>query len=89
MNEIVLYIVYGLIGVGLLFAVIRLVKGPSIADRAVSLDTFNIIVIGIIAILSVLFENGMFLDIAIVYGILAFLETIVFARYVEGNHDSN
>lgn len=89
MNEIILYIVYGLIGLGLLFAVIRLIKGPSIADRAVSLDTFNIIVIGIIAILSVLFDNGMFLDIAIVYGILAFLETIVFARYVEGHHDSN
>jgi multicomponent Na+:H+ antiporter subunit F len=89
MNEIVLYFVYGLIGTGLLFAVVRLVKGPSIADRAVSLDTFNIIVIGIIAILSVIFDNGMFLDIAIVYGILAFLETIVFARYVEGNHDSN
>lgn len=87
MNEIVLFIVYGLIGLGLLFAVIRLIKGPTIADRAVSLDTFNIIVIGIIAILSLLFDNGMFLDIAIVYGILAFLETIVFARYVEGNHE--
>ena len=85
MNDVIIYIVFGLIGTGLLLAVIRLVKGPEIADRAVSLDTFNIIVIGLI---SFVFDNGLFLDIAIVYGILAFLETIVFARYLEGHHDN-
>jgi multicomponent Na+:H+ antiporter subunit F len=89
MNDVILYIVFGLIGTGLLFAVIRLVKGPEIADRAVSLDTINIIVIGLITMLSFLFDNGLFLDIAIVYGILAFLETIVFARYLEGQHDNH
>lgn len=88
MNDIVIYIVFGLIGLGLLFAVVRLIKGPNVADRAVSLDTFNIIVIGIITMLSFVYDNGMFLDIAIVYGILAFLETIVFARYLEGQHDN-
>lgn len=88
MNDVIIYIVFGLIGTGLLLAVIRLVKGPEIADRAVSLDTFNIIVIGLITMLSFVFDNGLFLDIAIVYGILAFLETIVFARYLEGHHDN-
>lgn len=87
MNDIILYIVFGLIGLGLLMAVVRLIKGPKLADRAVSLDTFNVIVIGVITMLSFVYDNGLFLDIAIVYGILAFLETIVFARYLEGHHD--
>ena len=87
MNDIILYIVFGLIGLGLLMAVVRLIKGPNLADRAVSLDTFNVIVIGVITMLSFVYDNGLFLDIAIVYGILAFLETIVFARYLEGHHD--
>lgn len=79
-------IVFSLIGLGILFAVIRLIKGPSNADRVVSLDTFNIIVIGVIALLANQFENSLYLDIAIVYAILAFLETIVFARFLEGKN---
>jgi multicomponent Na+:H+ antiporter subunit F len=79
-------IVFSLVGLGVLFAVIRLLKGPTPADRVVALDTFNIIIIGVIALLAYLFENSLYLDIAIVYAILAFIETIVFARYLEGNH---
>jgi len=79
-------IVFSLVGLGVLFAVIRLLIGPTPADRIVALDTFNIIVIGVIALLALYFKNSLYLDIAIVYAILAFIETIVFARYLEGNH---
>lgn len=79
-------IVFSLVGLGVLFAVIRLLKGPTPADRVVALDTFNIIIIGVIALLAYQFKNSLYLDIAIVYAILAFIETIVFARYLEGNH---
>ena len=86
MNELVSYIVFGLVGLGMLFALIRLVKGPKMSDRVVSLDTFNVITIGLIALLSMMFDNALYLDIAIIYAILAFMETITFARYMEGNH---
>ena len=79
-------IVFGLVGLGLLFALLRLILGPTVADRIVSLDTFNVIVIGTIVLLSFVFERALYLDIAIIYAILAFLETIVFARYLEGRY---
>ena len=82
-------IVFGLIGLGLLFAFTRLLLGPTPADRVVSLDTFNVIVIGVIALLALTFNNSLYLDIAIVYGILAFIETIVFARYLEGTYGNH
>jgi len=47
------------------------------------------IVIGVIVMLAGLFKNNLYLDIAIIYAILAFLETVVFARYVEGKKDAN
>lgn len=86
MNELVQYIVFGLVGLGMLFAVIRLIKGPKISDRVVALDTFNVITIGLIGLLALIFDNSLYLDIAIIYAILAFMETIVFARYMEGKH---
>ena len=80
-------IVFGLVGTGMLFAVIRLIVGPTPADRVVSLDTLNVIVIGVIGLLALTFNNSLYLDIAIVYGILAFIETVVFARYLEGKNN--
>lgn len=85
-SDILNIIVFSLVGIGLVFTFIRMIKGPTVADRIVSLDTFNIIIIGVVALLAFYFDNGLYLDIAIVYGILAFLETIVFARYLEGKN---
>ncbi len=83
------YIVFGLLGLGLLFTLIRFIKGPSLSDKVVSLDTFNMIVIGVIALLALVFNNSLYLDIVIIFAILSFLETIVFARYLEGKKDGN
>jgi multicomponent Na+:H+ antiporter subunit F len=84
-----IYVVFGLTGVGLLFTTLRFIIGPSLSDRVVSLDTFNMIIIGLIVLLALFFENALFIDIALVYGLLAFLETIVFARYLEAKTDDN
>jgi multicomponent Na+:H+ antiporter subunit F len=77
-------IVFSLIGVGVLFAFLRLLLGPTAFDRAVGLDTLNIIITALIVFLAFIFESSLYLDIALAYGILAFLETVVFARFLEG-----
>jgi len=82
-------IVFSLLGIGLLFTMIRFIIGPSLSDKIVSLDTFNMIIIGVIAMLALIFQSELYLDITIIYSILAFLETVVFARYVEGKKDAN
>ncbi len=87
MTDIINIIVFSLMGLGLFFCMIRFIKGPTLSDRVVSLDTINIIVISVIALLSVVFNSELYLDIAIIYAILAFLETVLFAKYVEVKDD--
>ncbi len=77
-------IVFSLVGIGVLFALIRLLVGPSAFDRVVALDTLNIIITSVVVLLALLLKNELYLDIAIVYAILSFLETILFARFLEG-----
>ena len=89
MNLIINYIVFSLLGLGLFFSLVRFIKGPTLSDRVVSLDTFNMIVIGVIALLALVFKSELYLDIVIIYAIISFLETVVFARYVEGKQDGN
>lgn len=85
-----IYIVFGLLGLGIVFTVLRFIIGPHLSDRVVSIDTFNMMIIGVIVLLALFFENNLYLDIALVYGLLAFLESIVFARYMEAkSHDNS
>lgn len=79
-----LTVIIALASVGALLSVYRLLKGPSTMDRIVGIDTMNMMVVGMIALLALYFGNSLYLDIAIVYGVLAFLETIIIARYMEG-----
>lgn len=81
---IVNIIVFSLVGIGVLFALIRLLVGPTAFDRVVGLDTLNIIITAVVVLLALVLKNELYLDIAIVYAILSFLETILFARFLEG-----
>ena len=83
-NEIINIIVFSLIGLGVLFTLIRLFAGPSSFDRIVGLDTLNIIITATIVLIALVLYSSLYLDIALAYGILSFLETIVFARFLEG-----
>ena len=58
--------------------------GPTSADRVAALDTLNVMLTGTIVFLALVFKNGLYLDIALVYGLLAFVETVLIARYLEG-----
>lgn len=77
-------VIIALGSIGILLSFYRLIHGPTTMDRLVSIDTMNMMVVGLIAMFALYFRNSLYLDIAIVYGVLAFLETIVIARYMEG-----
>ncbi|MHB1484967.1 MAG: monovalent cation/H+ antiporter complex subunit F [Saccharofermentanales bacterium] len=77
-------IVFSLIGIGVFFSILRLIIGPSSFDRIVGLDTANIIITALVVYIAYYFKSSLYLDIALAYGVLSFLETIIFARYLEG-----
>lgn len=75
---------WGLLIIGLISSVYRMLVGPSVFDRILSLDTINIMLIGALILLAHELGQSMYLDIALIFGILAFLETIVLSKYAGG-----
>jgi multicomponent Na+:H+ antiporter subunit F len=67
----------------ILVAIYRMAKGPSAPDRVQALDFIGINIIAGIAIVSVLLRTHAFLDIILLLGILSFVGTIAFARFIE------
>ncbi|HHH40106.1 MAG TPA: cation:proton antiporter [Sedimenticola sp.] len=74
-----------LIATGILLATIRLFLGPTTPDRVVAADTLGVITTAGLALLASVFKNPIYLDVALVYGTLAFVGTVAIARTIEGN----
>jgi multicomponent Na+:H+ antiporter subunit F len=63
--------------------VVRLVLGPSLADRVVALDGLLIVVIAGLSVNAARTGNDLFTDTAVVIGLLGFVGTAVAARFIE------
>ncbi len=72
-----------LIVLGLLCAFLRLIKGPSLPDRVVSVDVITILAVAIAGLFAVSSDHQYYVDVAIALALVAFLATVAFAWYVE------
>ena len=61
----------------------RVIKGPTMPDRAIALDTIGVNLISSIAIVSIVLKTKAFLEAILILGILAFIGTIAFSKYIE------
>jgi multicomponent Na+:H+ antiporter subunit F len=69
--------------VALFLAFVRLLLGPSTADRLVALELMGTIAIGVIAVFSVAARQPSLLDAATVAALVSFLGTVGFASYLQ------
>lgn len=82
--NILYIIVFTLMSIGLVFTMIRFVKGPRSGDRALALDTFSIIITAAMVLLAHVFDRYIYVDVALIYAVLGFVGIIVIARFIEG-----
>ncbi len=61
----------------------RVIRGPSLPDRAIALDTIGVNLISAIAIVSIVLKTKAYLEAILIIGILAFIGTIAFSKYIE------
>jgi multisubunit Na+/H+ antiporter MnhF subunit len=78
-------VVLVLLGAASVLALLRMWIGPASPDRIVATDTLAVIATAVIAFLSLLFDSPLYLDVALLYGVLAFVGVIALARAIEGN----
>lgn len=74
-----------LLVISALIAMLRLIKGPSVIDRAAAMKTVSVIIINFAIIMAVMTSNDLYIDIAIAWAFQAFIGTLIFAKYSEGN----
>lgn len=83
MALILLYLVYFLIAMSVL-SMVRVVIGPTLADRMIGLNLVSAQTLAILVLVSVAAERSIYLDVALVYDIFGFVGLLAMARYFVG-----
>lgn len=81
--SIVFLFIFILLTLGLIFTLVRLIAGPTLADRVVALDLLGFVILGFIAANMLRSGETVYLDVLIVVAVVLFLGTIAVARYLE------
>jgi multicomponent Na+:H+ antiporter subunit F len=77
------WIIIPILGLSVILVFIRFLKGPSLPDRVIAVDMLILISIGIIGIYSIQTDQSTFLDIAMLFAVIAFLSTAAYSFYLE------
>jgi len=77
------YVIFPILAVSVVLVFIRLFKGPEVLDRVIALDLIISIGIALITAFSIRSAEPIFLDVAMILALIAFLGTIAFSFYLD------
>ncbi|MEK4563673.1 Na(+)/H(+) antiporter subunit F1 [Alkalicoccobacillus gibsonii] len=83
MLEVVGYIALIFLSISICIGLYRVIKGPSMPDRVIALDTIGINLISAVAVISITLDTGAFLEVILLLGILSFITTVAFSKFLE------
>ncbi len=87
MEEVFKFVMIGcitLLGICMFLALIRVIKGPRLADRMVGVNMIGTMTIVIMIILSILLKENFLIDVSILYALLSFLAAVSLSKVYIG-----
>jgi multicomponent K+:H+ antiporter subunit F len=82
MTDIAVTIALVAFGVALLLNLLRLAKGPTIADRILALDTMVINAIVLLALFGIRYGTALYFEVALLLAMVGFVSTVALCRFV-------
>lgn len=82
MLGIVIWISMIMIGTAFCLNLVRLIRGPAIADRVLALDTLYINGLAILVIFGMAIDSRVFFEAALLIALFGFFSTVVISRYL-------
>ena len=83
MVDVALDVALGLLTASLAVAFLRFLKGPSLVDRVLAVETTTLIILGVIAVVSVNYSFEFFVAVLVI-AILSVISSVAVAKYLVG-----
>lgn len=71
-----------MIGLAMLLALWRLLRGPTVPDRILALDTLNVTAIAELVLFGIYLRTPVYFEAALIIAMLGFVSTVVLCKYV-------
>lgn len=72
-----------LVTLSIVLTFVRVLRGPSLADRVMALDMIGLMSVSVIALTAIATAESVLIDAAIALALISFLGTLAFARFIE------
>ncbi|SHK98832.1 K+/H+ antiporter subunit F [Phytopseudomonas punonensis] len=82
MLDIVIPLCMVLMGLAMILNVIRLVRGPSMPDRVLALDTLYINALALIVLFGIWLQSDLFFEAALLIAIMGFVGTVAVGKHM-------
>lgn len=82
MIETAILIALGVVGFAQLLCLWRLLRGPSVPDRVLALDTLYINTIALLILFGMYLGSAIFFEAALIIAMLGFVGTVMLCKYV-------
>ena len=83
MAEKILTVAAIIIFLGVALGVLRLILGKTVVDRVAAVDMLTVVSISLIALYAQVSGRAVYLDVALVYGVLSFLAVLAISRHLD------
>jgi len=68
--------------VALLLAGWRLLRGPTLADRILALDTLYVNSVALLVLIGIHFDTALYFEVALIIAMMGFVSTVALAKYL-------
>ena len=72
----------GAFAIALLLAGWRLLRGPTLADRILALDTLYINSVALLILIGMYFGTTLYFEVALIIAMIGFVSTVALAKYL-------
>lgn len=83
------YVALGILGVAAVVGSLRIVRKSTLGDRAVAFDMLTSIITCGLLVGAALLDDALYLDAAVVLGLLGFVATVTIARFIESRREGH
>jgi multicomponent K+:H+ antiporter subunit F len=70
------------IGLALLLSLYRLLRGPTVPDRILALDTLYVNTIALLMLFGMYLDSSIYFEAALIIAMLGFVGTVMLSKYV-------
>ncbi len=83
-DQIVVFVDIGIVvlAVAIVLCILRMLKGPTLVDRAIASDTIAMQVVALVILLTVRLGTLQFFDAVLIISFLGFISTVAFAQFI-------